>query len=258
MKRVVVAAALAAAAVPGVARAAPPWVDRHVTLPRHDWAFDLGLGVQHAPPRPSRTGFGFNFEMAVGVVEKLELGLRTGVRSSEAALRPDAYGRLFDRQTFDTAADPVANPELRVRGALVKQGPAEVALEGRLVAPFAEGSRVGTTFGVPLLFHAGRSVRLDTGAFVPVVYFADPVWALSVPLDVWIQASPKVALGPLTGVRFSRRTPGPSTDFDLQLGFGLTYAFAAIADFKALFYLPDVSEEVRQFGAGAGLQIRIE
>ncbi|MBV9946544.1 MAG: hypothetical protein JOZ69_06830, partial [Myxococcales bacterium] len=29
----------------GSARAAPPWVERHLTLPAGDWAFNLGLGV---------------------------------------------------------------------------------------------------------------------------------------------------------------------------------------------------------------------
>ena len=120
-----------------VASAAPRYVDRGITLPRHDWAFDFGLGIAHNydPPR-NPIGAGFNFEMAVSPVDRLELGVRSGARlGSDARLNaadgygPDAYGRLFDRQTFGTNRDDFANPELRIRGALLRDRVVEIAVD---------------------------------------------------------------------------------------------------------------------------------
>src|SRR5262249_54203362 len=141
--RGVVASLLVAAcllAVEGEALAAPPWVDRHLTLPGGDWAFDFGAGIAHVarPVAPDVTGVGVNIEMAVGLTNRVELGVRTGLRLGDADSRgveADNYGRLFDRQYFDGADGVLANPELRVRGALVREEVFELALEGRLVAP---------------------------------------------------------------------------------------------------------------------------
>src|SRR5580700_3856642 len=113
-----VAAVLAAASMAllvSEAQAAPPWVERRETLPGGNWAFDVGLGVGHVP---YRTAAGVNMEMAVGVTEHVEIGLRTGLRLGDDADRgvhADEYGRLFDRQYFNGGDSAVANPELRVR-----------------------------------------------------------------------------------------------------------------------------------------------
>src|SRR5690242_7999378 len=98
--------------------AAPRWVARSLTLPRHDWAFDFGLGVGHFDAPDPPTGVGLNVEMAVAVTRHLELGLREGFRfgAEGRATRADEYGRLFDRQTFGTNHDDLANPEFRMRG----------------------------------------------------------------------------------------------------------------------------------------------
>src|SRR5580693_4288995 len=154
--------------------AAPPWVDRPLTLPAGDWAFDVGLGVGHVPAPGDDTAAGVNAEMAVGLTRRVELGLRTGVRIGDdfdRGINADGYGRLFDRQTFDAGGEVLANPEIRVRGALVREPVVELALEGRLVVPFADGTAAGLMFGVPMAFHVGSSVRLDLGVYVPVVFF---------------------------------------------------------------------------------------
>jgi hypothetical protein len=137
------------------AAAAPPWVDRHLTLPRGDWALDFGLGVSHVqpapPPFPDDSGLGINAEVAVGLATRVELGVRTGLRLGDAAdraTRGDSYGRLFDRQTFATGAEVLANPEVRVRGALVREAIVELGLEGRVVLPFEPGTSAGALFGV--------------------------------------------------------------------------------------------------------------
>jgi hypothetical protein len=257
------------------ARAAPPWVERHLTLPAGDWAFDFGMGLAHVPAPAPDTGVGINAEMAVGLTARVELGLRTGLRFGdvyERALDGDYYGRLFDRQTFDEGADALANPEVRVRGALVRTPIVELALEGRLVLPIADGTDAGLLFGVPLSFHLGSRVRLDTGAYLPFVFVRHDTWvALNAPLDVWIQAAPRLWLGPMTGVSFhlvgdSFPRVGSSFDFfgrprgnaDVSLGFGLGYQITHYLDFKAMFLFPALNEESRDFGVGAGIQVRIE
>jgi len=154
-------------------QAAPPWVDRPITLPSGDWAFDFGLGVGNVPG-PTDTGAGVNAEMAVGLTDRVELGVRTGLRVGDLASRAinaDDYGRLFDRQTLGAGAEGaalLADPEVRVRGAIVRDEVVELALEGRVVLPFADGTDAGMLFGVPLAFHLGDRVRLNTGAYVPI------------------------------------------------------------------------------------------
>jgi hypothetical protein len=260
-------AALASlAGLTSIAAAAPPWVDRHLTLPKGDWAFDLGLGIEHPPILDPSVGI--NTEMGVGITERVELGVRTGVRlggdPAQSVLfrrgrgNGDSFGRLFDRQTFDTGTDTLANPELRVRGALVRGSVAELALEGRLVLPIASASDAGLLFGVPLSFHLGDRVRLDTGAYVPVVFRRPTtLFAISLPLDVWIQVSRRVWLGPMTGVVFTQ--PGDTgSRADLSLGFGFGWQITHYLDFKAMVLFPTLDSESRFFGIGSGVEIRIE
>jgi hypothetical protein len=241
--------------------AAPPWVDRPLTLPSGDWAFDLGLGVGHVPAPGEDTAAGVNAEMAVGLTRRVQLELRTGVRFGndfDRGINADGYGRLFDRQTFDAGGEVLANPELSVRGALVREAVIELALEGRLVVPFANGTAAGLMFGVPLAFHLGSSVRLDVGAYVPVVFFRqDAVLGLRVPLDVWIQATPRLWLGPMTGVAFDR-VGDTNGSTNVSLGFGLGYGITRSLDFKAMFLFPTINNESRVFGAGAGIEVRID
>jgi hypothetical protein len=244
------------------ASAAPPWVDRHLTLPAGDWSFDFGLGLGHVPAPNDTTGVGINTDMAVGITRRVELGVRTGIRFGDAfdrAIQADAYSRLFDRQTFDAGGDTVANPEVRVRGALVRGEVAELALEGRLVLPFADGTGAGLLFGVPLSFHLGNRVRLDTGPYVPVSFppRADTEVDLSAPIDLWIQATSRFWLGPMSGIRFERlgRDRGET---DVSLGLGLGYEITHAIDFKAMFLFPTLNHESRIFGVGAGVEVRIE
>jgi hypothetical protein len=268
----VVASSLALSA--GQARAAPPWVDRNLTLPGGDWAFDFGAGVASGtPPRVPGpvAGVGVNVEMAVGLVSRVELGVRTGLRLGDTDSRHehgDEYGRLFDRQYFDGGDDIVANPEVRVRGALVRTEVFELGLEGRLIVPVA-GNDAGALFGVPMMFHLGRRVRLDTGAYVPIVFGngnPPPPQApiatnvdVTLPIDVWIQASPRLWLGPMTGVVF-RHVGRGSARSDLSLGFGLGYQITHYLDFKTMVLLPYITDAGSgpEFGVGAGVEIRIE
>jgi hypothetical protein len=259
----VAAVCASAAAHASIASAAPPWVERHLTLPSGDWAFDAGLGVGHVRFRPDLddTAAGVNAEMAVGVTGRVEIGVRTGIRFGDGldrSIHADQFGRLFDRQTFGGGAEVLANPELRVRGALVRGRAAELALEGRIVLPFENGTNAGLLFGVPLSFHLGDRVRLDTGAYVPVV-FQHPTtfFAINLPLDVWIQVSPRIWLGPMTGVLVQQ--PGDvGSQAYVSLGFGFGYQITHYLDFKTMVLFPTLNSDSRFFGLGAGVQIRIE
>jgi len=264
------AAAAFAGAVAPDARALPPWVDRPLTLPKGDWAFDAGLGIGHAPAAPDQgdTGAGINMEMAVGVTDRLELGVRTGLRFGddfERGIHPDQYGRLFDRQYVGGGDDVLANPELRVRGALVRGDVFELGLEGRLFVPFEQGTDAAAEFGVPMAFHIGNRVRLDTGVYTPLVFTQpDPTLSVSAPLDLWIQASPRVWVGPMTGLVFQNVTGANARPFnyqpvtDLSLGAGFGYQITRYLDFKAMFLFPEINQNSQDFGLGAGVQIRIE
>jgi hypothetical protein len=255
---------LAALVLTGLpARAAPPWVDRGIVLPRHDVAFNFGLGIAHAN---NTLGPGINFEGAGAITRGLELGFRTGLRFDGAARAGDAdrYGRPFDTETYGEGSDTLSNPEARLRGALVQGDVFELALEGRVYTPFSDG--FGIMFGVPMAFHIGRSVRLDMGIYVPVLFY-DPTRAfVSFPLHLWIQATDRLWLGPLVGLRFRSNAPfepapqpqGGGT-VDVPLGFGLGYQIARAVDFKTWFLFQDVAHGPAQvWGFGAGLEIRIE
>jgi hypothetical protein len=250
----------ACAIAPRVASAEPPWVDRHIVLPEHDWSFDLGLGIQHDrfAPDDQPTGTGLNFEMAVSPVNRLELGIRSGLRIGDdgRATQADEVGRLFDRQTFGTNNDVFANPEIRVRGALLEHPIVEIGLEGRVFLPAEQYSAFGFMVGLPFLFHIAGVARIDTGFFVPVVLY-DPVQVyLSVPLDVWFQVTNRLWLGPETGIVFDATHDHAIA----QLGFGLGYQILRNLDLKTQFLFPQISEPqgAQTFGFGVGIEVRIE
>jgi hypothetical protein len=246
------------------AHAAPPWVDRNLTLPAGDWAFDVGLGVAHIPPPPApvhEVTAGVSTEAAVGVTSRVELGLRSALRFGEEpdrGVEADRYGRLFDRQTFDTGSALFANPEFRVTGAIVRESVVELALEGRVVLPFEAGTAAGFLFGVPMAFHFADILRLDVGAYMPVVFYNPPTEVdLRLPADLWIQASDQLWLGPVTGLEFTHLGNANGVT-NLSLGFGLGYQLTHALDFKTMFLFPDINQQSGDFGIGAGIQVRVD
>jgi hypothetical protein len=253
------ATALALVASARPVRAEGPWADRHVTLPGGDWAFDLGLGVarDYAPP-VNPTGAGFNIEGAVGITRDIELGFRTGLRMGDdaRATHADEYGRLFDRETFDTSNGSVDNPEVRLRGAVVRSAIVELALEGRAYLPINTGSSFGAMLGVPLLFHLGTSARIDTGVFVPVIFATPLDTYFSAPIDVWFQVTPRVWLGPESGINFH----SVNNRVTVPLGFGLGYQITRTLDLKSQFLFPAINDTqgAQTFGLGVGIQVRVE
>lgn len=270
MKRLALSLASAAVTIVAAsdASAAPAWVDRGITLDRHVFAGDVGLGIGHTfiprgpLPDDDITGAGLNLEGAFGVTEKVELGLRTGVRFGNDGryTNADAYGRTLWTETYGTnGRGDVANPEFKVRWAAYQGDVVEVGLDWRLYLPIEPSSRVGGMFGVPLAFHIGRSVRIDTGPYLPTLFYDPTVVLLTVPGYFWFQVSDKVWLGPMTSLRFRLAPSGPDrTDF--LLGFGLGVQVASAVDLKTMILFPRITDDegARTFGAGFGVQFRIE
>jgi hypothetical protein len=256
------ATALVLGLVPREASAAPPWVERHLTMPGGDWAFDFGLGIGHVARPFDDTGVGLNLEMAVAPADRVELGLRTGLRFGDPDQRgvppngPDAYGRLFDRQYFNPGDDILANPEFRVRVAVLQGPVVDLGVEGRIIIPLYTNA-AGLEPGLPLAFHLGDRVRIDTGVWIPIYAGPDSHAGLSAPFDLWIQITPRVWLGPMTGVVIDRVGDRPSNTF-VSMGFGFGYQITHAVDFKTMFLFPDLNDDSRIFGLGAGVQIRIE
>ncbi len=240
------------------ASAADQWVSRPITLPRATFAFDAGLGVSHLGlgNDVSITGAGANLEGAVGITSHIQLGVRTGIRAGAdgKALGADAYGRLFDSLTYGVGRDTLANPEISLRGAIVRTEVVELALDGRTWLPVEPGTRPGILFGVPVLIHLGGLARLDMGGYALLVTTNPVQGGILVPVDVWFQPTRKLWLGPLTGLRFRKNGT------DLRAGFGLGYQLASFVDFKTQFVFPQINQDDgrREFGFGAGVQIRIE
>jgi hypothetical protein len=249
------------------AEAAPPWVRRHVVLPRHDFAFDAGLGIGHVDRGDNAddvNGVGLNLEGAFGITERLELGFRTGLRfGNEGRIAgADYYARLWDTDTYNVGTDTVANPEARLRYGLLGGDVVELGLEARFWLPLADNTGFGVAPGLPVMFHFGDVARLDTGLLVPILFDDndnandDTVTIISIPARLWFQASERLWLGPVSGVRIVN----PGNDTQVPLGFGLGYQISSAVDFKSQFLFPDVARDgaTDAFGVGAGVQFRVE
>jgi hypothetical protein len=250
-------AAVAVLAVAARAADASEFIYRSITLPRGEIALDLGLGLGHRPTGPdtSETGFGMNLEISGGVTHNLELGVRTGFRLDGAGQRTqaDAYGRPFDTETYGTLEDRVANPELHLRWKLVHAWAVQLGLELRAYLPIEAGSRFGLMFGLPVTLRAGP-VRLDTGVYVPVLFYDPTRTVVSFPLHLWIQASSTFWLGPIFGIKIV----SPNSHTEYPLGFGLGSALTRGIDLRTWFLFPDINHDqaARTFGAGVALEIR--
>lgn len=255
-------AALATFVASGPANAAPPYVDRGITLPRHVFAFDGGIGVGHVPGGPRNfTGPGLNLEGAFGVTHDVQLHLRTGIRMGDdgRAVRADQYGRTLFTETWGVNNDVIANPEFGVRWRFVEGRVVEIGLDGRAYLPIEQNSNVGLMFGVPFAFHLGDSARIDLGIYMPVVFGDGTPYAISVPAYFWFQTSNKLWLGPMVSVRHI--DPGAGDGFtDVLVGFGLGYQVAHWVDLKTMILFPRINQDegARTVGAGFGVQLRIE
>src|SRR5580698_1516753 len=175
MKRLAACAwALSAIAAAGPASAAPEWVDRGLTMRQLGVSFDMGVGVASTSGPFGDAGVGLNVEAAIGVLDNLEIGLRTGVRMGDGAkaTQADDQGRLFDLETYGTGQDVFANPELRLLGRVLDLSVVELGVEGRVYMPFEAGTRFSFMLGAPVRLHFSRIVRIDTGVYLPFIFNA--------------------------------------------------------------------------------------
>jgi opacity protein-like surface antigen len=267
MKRLVLALAVAAPAfVTTVAAAAPPWVDRPMTLPNHVFAGDVGIGVGHiGTPGRDFTGPGINLEGAFGITDRVELGLRTGFRLGDDArvTQADDYARTLWTETYGTLGDAVANPEFRVRWTALTTSVVELGLDGRLVIPVEANSEPGVLFGVPLAFHIGSSARIDTGGYVGSYFYSPTAFVFTVPGYFWFQVGDKFWLGPMAAFRhfeLGNRGVFRVVENRLLVGAGFGYQVASAVDLKWMFFWPRINQDRggSEFGAGFGVQFRIE
>jgi hypothetical protein len=225
--------------------------ERGLILPPSVWELGLGLGLAREDA-PDALGFGLNFELGGALTSRLELRLRSGVAfSREGRLtRADIYGRPFETETYNRGGDTLANPEIGLRWVLVRLTAVELGLDTRATLPV--GSPFGLLIGLPVNLYFGGRVKLETGIFVPIVFY-DDVWTIvSIPLHLWINLDSGLYLGPLTGVRFR---DGGGTD--VPLGFGLGTSLASDADLRLWILFPDVSESggAKDFGAGVAVYV---
>lgn len=263
MKRLVLAGGvLGALLAPMDASAAPPYVDRAMTLPRHDFAGDVGIGIGHSRAFGGVTGGGLNLEGAFGITEDVEIRLRTGARFSNDGryTLADGYGRTLWTETYGSnGSGAFANPEIGVRWRVYSGDVAEIGLDWRLYLPFEGGSRVGGMFGVPFAFHVANFMRIDLGIYLPVLFYDPAFVALTVPAYFWFQVSDKVWLGPMLSGRF-RLAPDGGDRANLLAGFGLGVQVHRAIDLKTMFLFPTLGDEggARNWGLGFGVQFRIE
>lgn len=243
----------------GASLAAERWVDRPMTQHRLVFAGDVGIGVGHVdvPGAGDATGAGMNIEGAIGITERLELGLRTGIRfgNDGKAASGDYYGRTLWTETYGTGYDTVANPELRVRWVAYSGSVAEVGLDGRMFMPVEDRTHFGMMFGVPLALHVSDILRIDTGAYLPVVFDDPAFYGVSIPAYFWFQPTEHLWLGPMTQLQFVGRR---DIDPHFLLGFGLGYQVANAVDLKTMLLFPAIDDDnPRRFGWGFGVQFRI-
>ena len=239
------------------ARAEAPWVWRGLVVPHGQVALDIGGGLGHIPDPNGGSGFGLNLDLKAGVGPGLELGIRTGIRADDIgrATRADNYGRPFDTETYGTNFDTVANPELHLRWVVARGRAGELGLELAAYLPIEDGSRFGMMFALPVALHAS-SLRVDTGVYVPILFYDPTVTIVSVPIQVWIQATRTFWLGPVFGLRFIHHDGREDEAF--PFGFGIGNAISSDADLRAWFLFPDISEDhaARTFGAGLAFELR--
>lgn len=246
------------------ASAAPPYVTRPMTLPRHDFAGDVGLGVgiiRLDPPNDNVTGAGANLEGAFGITENVELGVRAGVRFGNEGRfsQADHYARTLWTETYGTNyRDSVGNPEVRVRWNFFSGSVVEVGLDWRLYLPTE--MRAGGMFGVPLHFRIGNFMKIETGPYLPTLFTSPALVALTIPGYFWFQVSEAVWLGPMVSARF-RIAPDGGDRTSFLAGFGLGVQVHRAVDLKTMILFPTLDDDdraTRFWGGGFGVQFRIE
>jgi hypothetical protein len=238
---------------------AQAWVSRPITIPSRTAALDVGFAVARwREGGRVRNGPGMNLELAFGLSSTVELGLRTGFRFTDVAerARADEFARIFDTQTYGSpGTSPIANPEVKLRFALVRTPVLQLAFDTRIYLPLVEGARFGFMAAMPLWLRVG-SVRLDTGLYVPVIFTEPRTTIVSVPLAVWVQVSHTTWLGPEIQIR--HEDYGSVSYRTYPFAFGLGTAIGPDSDLRLRIFFRDIDgpRPSEDFGVGLAFQFR--
>lgn len=156
------------------------YVDRPLTLPTAVVRPDVYLSVMSVEMAAEREEFiGLLGGVAAGFTADLELGAFL----VPLALAPDA-----------DYADPWVYGMYR----LVSNNLLEVGLYSGFSLPVQSDFRIHG--GLPLLFRAMDSLRINTGGYLGVLFSDPAIASLEFPLQVAVQASPSFFIGPELGV----------------------------------------------------------
>ncbi len=231
--------------------AAEPFISRSLNLAPGQLELGLGAGVGHLSPAAD-TGAGINVEGRYGLLPRLELGLRTGVRFGDGrALKADEYGRPVETETHNAGAGAVANPEVKLRAHLFRRARAEMSLDAGVQLPV--NPPMGVMAALPLALWLGERVRLDTGVYMAVRFFDDTAVDISLPAHLWIQAGASAFAGPIAGVVWQNDAPAR-----LPLGAGAGVTIGEGTDLRAWFLFRDVnSSQQDDVGGGLGVYLRL-
>jgi hypothetical protein len=238
-------------ALPREARA-ESWTGRRLVLPSGATGFDVGFALAfptHREGDDRPVGDGLDLGISHGLSNDLELGLRFGFRFNDAgrAYQADHYARLYDNETYENAHTTLADPEIRLRWALVRGSVLELAFEGRVVLPLSSDFVIMPA--LPLRLHLG-AVRVDSGVYVPIIFAADTTSVVSIPLQIWIQATSGLWLGPLFGVKYWEHAR------EYPVGFGLGTSVASRTDLRFQVLIPNVEASAKLVAFGLSLAFR--
>jgi hypothetical protein len=102
-------------------------------------------------------------------------------------------------------------------------------------------------------------MRIDTGPYLPTLFYDPTIVLLTVPGYFWFQVSDKVWLGPMVSARF-RLAPSGGDQVNFLLGFGLGVQVHRAVDLKTMILFPTIDDPggARNWGGGFGIQFRIE
>jgi Caspase domain len=260
-------------------RSSGPWLSRPLTLHSLAFSADVALGVGQTtaidagptydtPVGTKKPGAGLNIEATLGLPARFEFGVRFGVRfgPNGALTNSDAYGRLFDPVSLHTDAGTYsfANPEFRIREALVDGEAAGVGFEARLTPGFADASNNIVTLGVPVRVRVRVpfGLRIDTGVYVPITFENTNTWGLEIPVALWFQYE-HFFVGPLSGVFWNNPATGPEategvpSELDIHAGVGGGFTFGRYFDVKAQLLTTRLnhSDFTSYIGGGAGIGV---
>jgi len=124
----------------------------------------------------------------------------------------------------------------------------------RAILPIEDHTRFGMVLGLPIALRTGV-LRLDTGIYIPIIFYSPIQTAISIPAHLWIQVSPTLWLGPLFGIRVYHQNGASWNQY--PVGFGIGSALAPNLDLRAWFLFDNVDDNA-VYGGGIALQVRFD